>query len=60
MNLLMNNNEAAVTLVFHAHFHLIPRFAEDGLKHWDQMEYNDMDEALALAQKIEKMIKRIN
>ncbi|OEU71797.1 MAG: HIT family hydrolase [Desulfovibrio sp. S3730MH75] len=60
MNLLMNNNEAAGQLVFHAHFHIIPRFAEDGLKHWDQMEYNDMDEALALAQKIEKMIKRIN
>ncbi len=56
MNLLMNNNEAAGQLVFHAHFHIIPRFAEDGLKHWDQMEYNDMDEALALAQKIEKMI----
>ncbi len=60
MNLLMNNNEAAGQLVFHAHFHIIPGFAEDGLKHWDQMEYNDMDEALALAQKIEKMIKRIN
>ncbi|WP_031484462.1 HIT family protein [Maridesulfovibrio frigidus] len=56
MNLLMNNNSAAGQLVFHAHFHLIPRFTGDGLKHWGQMEYDDMDEALALAQKIERMI----
>ncbi|MBI9111114.1 HIT family protein [Maridesulfovibrio ferrireducens] len=57
LNLLMNNNDAAGQLVFHAHFHLIPRFKDDGLKLWDQGEYNDMDEAMALAQKIEKMIK---
>ncbi|WP_027720677.1 HIT family protein [Maridesulfovibrio zosterae] len=60
LNLIMNNNEAAGQLVFHAHLHLIPRFNEDGLKHWDQSEYKNMDEAMALAQKIEKMIKGIN
>lgn len=56
LNLIMNNNEAAGQLVFHAHFHLIPRFKEDGFSHWDQREYESMDEANGLAQKIEKMI----
>ncbi|MFW5500506.1 MULTISPECIES: HIT family protein [unclassified Maridesulfovibrio] len=56
LNLIMNNNEAAGQLVFHAHFHLIPRFKEDGFVHWSQSEYESMDEASALAQKIEKMI----
>lgn len=60
LNLIMNNNEAAGQLVFHAHMHLIPRFNGDGLRHWDQSEYESMDEALALAQKIEKMIKGID
>ena len=60
LNLIMNNNEAAGQLVFHAHLHLIPRFNEDGLTHWDQSEYENMDEAMVLAQKIEKMIKGID
>ncbi len=57
LNLIMNNNEAAGQLVFHAHVHLIPRFNNDGLKHWGQNQYESMDEAQMLAQKIEKMIK---
>lgn len=57
LNLIMNNNEAAGQLVFHAHLHLIPRFMDDGLKHWAQDQYESMDEAGALARKIEKMIK---
>ncbi|WP_320171439.1 HIT family protein [Maridesulfovibrio sp.] len=58
LNLIMNNNEAAGQLVFHAHMHMIPRFREDGLRHWDQSSYESMDEAQDLALKIEKMIKR--
>ncbi|WP_432738714.1 HIT family protein [Maridesulfovibrio sp. FT414] len=57
LNIIMNNNEAAGQLVFHAHLHLIPRFRDDGFKHWAQSQYDNMDEARALAQKIEKMIK---
>lgn len=60
MNILMNNNAAAGQLVFHAHFHLIPRFKNDGFKLWKQSEYDNMDEASALAQKIEKMIRSVN
>jgi len=29
-----NNGEYAGQVVMHLHFHIIPRFKEDGLKHW--------------------------
>ena len=56
LNLLMNNNAAAGQLVFHAHFHLVPRFSGDGFSHWEQSEYNNMSEAAALARDIEEVI----
>ncbi|MBI4448667.1 HIT family protein [Candidatus Woesearchaeota archaeon] len=34
INVGMNNNRAAGQVVFHAHFHIIPRFLGDGLHHW--------------------------
>ena len=34
-NIGMNNFEAAGQLVKHAHFHVIPRFKDDGFKHWE-------------------------
>ncbi len=51
INLGMNNDEAAGQLVFHAHFHIIPRFENDGHKHWGGREH-PADEAKNLAQKI--------
>ena len=36
----LNNNPAAPPLVIHTHFHIIPRFNDDGLKHWGHREYN--------------------
>jgi histidine triad (HIT) family protein len=38
-NLGMNNGGAAGQIVMHAHFHLIPRFSDDGLHHWSNKEY---------------------
>lgn len=38
INLGMNNGPAAGQLIFHAHFHIIPRFEGDGLKHWPGQE----------------------
>jgi histidine triad (HIT) family protein len=38
-NLALNNGEAAGQAVFHTHFHLIPRFANDGFKHWPHKPY---------------------
>lgn len=56
LNIGMNNGEAAGQLVFHAHFHVIPRFKNDGHTHWAQQEYPSMDEAAALAEKISSLI----
>ena len=41
INLLMNNFKAAGQVVPHAHMHIIPRFKDDGLKHWPQTKYKD-------------------
>jgi len=50
-NIGMNNGKAAHQLVFHQHTHIIPRFSNDGLKHWPNKEITD--EGLAeLAKKI--------
>ena len=38
INLGMNNSSAAGQLVFHAQFHIIPRFEGDGFKHWTRQE----------------------
>lgn len=34
INILQNNGEAAGQVIPHLHMHVIPRFANDGLKHW--------------------------
>lgn len=38
LNLHMNNGKAAGQVVFHAHIHVIPRHADDGLTHWHGKE----------------------
>ncbi len=44
INIGMNNERAAGQLVMHTHLHIIPRFADDGLKHWPGKEnYNPID-----------------
>lgn len=34
VNIIMNNDSAAGQIVFHAHIHVIPRYSDDGFKHW--------------------------
>lgn len=41
INILMNNFKAAGQIVPHAHIHIIPRFKDDGLKHWPQGKYKE-------------------
>jgi len=55
INLGMNNDKPAGQLVMHAHFHVIPRFSGDGLKHWPGGKYAD-GEAEALCEKIKKSL----
>nr|WP_287412035.1 HIT domain-containing protein [Pseudodesulfovibrio sp.] len=57
LNLMQNNYEAAGQLVHHAHYHLIPRFSDDGLRLWEQTPYKDPDEMNRLAAKIVKLVK---
>jgi histidine triad (HIT) family protein len=39
VNLIMNNEEAAGQMIFHAHIHIIPRHNDDGLKPWPKIAY---------------------
>jgi histidine triad (HIT) family protein len=57
LNLMQNNYEAAGQLVHHAHFHLIPRFADDGLKLWAQSSYETPDDMQKLAATIAGLLK---
>jgi len=34
INIEMNNDTSAGQIIFHAHTHIIPRFKDDGLRHW--------------------------
>ncbi len=55
INLAMNNESVAGQVVFHSHFHVIPRFADDGYKHWPQHSYKE-GEAEVLTEKIKTAI----
>ena len=34
INIIMNNEPAAGQIIFHSHVHIVPRFSDDGYKHW--------------------------
>lgn len=40
-NIMISSFPAAGQEVMHAHFHIIPRFAGDGLTHWPGKEYEE-------------------
>ena len=49
LNIGMNNFKAAGQVVFHAHFHIIPRLSNDGLSAWPQKSYANHEEMNSLA-----------
>ncbi len=52
INVLQNNGEAAGQTVFHLHFHVLPRYKNDGFAiPWQPLSYGE-GEAEALAEKI--------
>jgi len=55
INIIMNNDKAAGQIIFHAHVHVIPRFADDGYKPWPQKTYKD-GEAATVAEKIRAVL----
>lgn len=56
INIIMNNEPAAGQIVFHAHVHVIPRFANDGYRHWPGHEYKE-GEMAEVGEKIRESIK---
>ena len=56
LNVLQNNYRAAGQEVPHLHWHLIPRFAGDGLALWSQGAYRDMAEMAALAKSVREKL----
>lgn len=50
-NITTNVGEVSGQVVMHTHIHIIPRFDEDGLKHWPSREMS-FDELESIASKI--------
>ncbi|OGZ13295.1 MAG: hypothetical protein A3C93_00050 [Candidatus Lloydbacteria bacterium RIFCSPHIGHO2_02_FULL_54_17] len=55
INIGMNNGGAAGQLVFHAHLHIIPRYQNDGFRHWHGNPYGN-GEIRAVAEKIRSAV----
>jgi histidine triad (HIT) family protein len=57
VNLLQNNGKTAGQFVKHVHFHIVPRFEDDGvlLGKWETFKYDD-GEMQEVQQKIKKLL----
>lgn len=53
-NTIVNTKPAAGQVIFHTHFHIIPRFDNDGLKHWPAKKLPEEE-----MQKIQTAIKEL-
>jgi histidine triad (HIT) family protein len=57
LNITNNHEAAAGQLVYHLHFHIIPRFSNDGFVHWHGKSYAE-GEMSATAEKIKSALKK--
>ncbi len=57
-NIGINNGPAAGQVIMHFHAHIIPRFKDDGLKHWPQSKANE-EELKNIAEKIKSEVNKI-
>ena len=55
-NLGVNNGQAAGQVIWHTHYHIIPRFTNDGLRHWPQQKYQE-GQMKTVAERIRKEFK---
>lgn len=55
-NCIQNNFSAAGQMVFHSHWHIIPRFNNDGLPDWPGKPYSDNEEMQALARAVRELV----
>ncbi len=58
INIAMNNDLVAGQLVFHAHIHIIPRFENDGHRHWGGKQYKNKEEIISISEKIKDALKK--
>ncbi len=58
LNILQNNKRIAGQFIPHVHFHLIPRFENDGIRveKWVSHRYKDDKERAEMAEKIKKLL----
>lgn len=56
VNFGINNGAAAGQVIFHTHWHVIPRFKDDGLKLWGSKEYESDKERDETAEKIKNKL----
>ena len=54
INIMSNIDAQAGQIIFHTHFHIIPRFKNDGFKHWHGTEYKENE-----AKKIQEILKLV-
>ena len=54
-NIGMNNYHAAGQVVMHSHLHVIPRFKNDGLRHWPGKKYPENSDK-ETAEKLRKIL----
>lgn len=55
INIEMNNDPAAGQIIFHFHVHVVPRFINDGYRHWKGPEKTS-EEISKAAEKIKKTL----
>lgn len=51
-NIHVNVKEGAGQVIFHTHFHIIPRFEDDGLQHWHGEQEGDKNQAESILQEL--------
>lgn len=56
INIIQNEGEAAGQKVFHLHFHVIPRFANDGFQHWHGKGYTSPEQIKETADNIRRVL----
>lgn len=56
INVGQNNFAPAGQMVFHVHWHVIPRFEGDGFSHWAQGAYSSREEMAEVAQRLSKRL----
>lgn len=59
INVIQNNGRAAGQLVPHVHFHIIPRFSDDGHHwNWNAKKYSSAEEMEEYAERIRQALRR--